>query len=55
MILALNESMKNIASVCSTEPAWLAYIQAGTPPSEASLVELYDPMYMAKKNFHQLI
>ena len=35
MILALNESMKiflarYIASVCSTEPAWLAYIRAGT-------------------------
>ena len=38
MILALNESMKIFlakytASVCSTEPAWLAYVQAGTPPS----------------------
>ena len=38
MILALNESMKNflaryIASVCPTDPAWLAYVQAGTPPS----------------------
>ena len=44
-----------IASVCSTEPAWLAYIRAGTPPSWAGLVELYDPMYLGKKIFHQLI
>ena len=38
MILALIESMKFFlakytASVCSTEPAWLAYVRAGTPPS----------------------
>ena len=38
MILALNELMKfflpkSTASVCSTEPAWLAYVKAGTAPS----------------------
>ena len=39
MILALNELMKIFvlanytASVCSAEPAWLAYVRAGTPPS----------------------
>ena len=38
MILALNESMKFFlaryrAPVCSTEPAWQAYVRAGTPPS----------------------
>ena len=57
MILALNESMKFFlakykASVCSTEPAWLAYVQAGMPPSQAGLVELYDPMYRSKKFFY---
>ena len=38
---------KYTASVFSTEPAWLAYVQVGTSPSQAVSV--------AKKNFHQLI
>ena len=54
MILVLNELMKiflekSTDSVCSTEPAWLAYVQAGMPPSWAGLVELNDAMYWAKK------
>ena len=56
MILALNELMKfllpkSTASVCSTEPAWLAYVWAGTTPSWAGLVEQYDAIYLAKKIF----
>ena len=54
VILVLNELMKiflakSTDSVCSTEPAWLAYVQAGMPPSWAGLVELNDAMYWAKK------
>ena len=56
MILALNELMKfflakSTASVCSTESACRGYIRAIVPPSWAGLVELYDAMYLAKKNF----
>ena len=49
MILALNFLAKSTDSVCSTLPAWLAYVRAGMPPSWAGLVELNDAIYRAKK------